>query len=50
MSNPCEICGKEREGDETIVVSLIHRLKVCHECSQDYANHDYNKLISKLRD
>lgn len=52
MASLCEICGKMREGEEeklNIIVSLIHRISVCNDCSQDYANHDYNKLIEKLK-
>jgi ribosome-binding protein aMBF1 (putative translation factor) len=52
MPSLCEICGKTREGGEEkliIVVSLIQRISVCNECLNDYANHDYEKLIMKLK-
>lgn len=52
MTENCEICGNELKMEETelvIVVSLINRLRVCKECLNDYTQHDYDKLISKLK-
>jgi ribosome-binding protein aMBF1 (putative translation factor) len=44
----CQICGKPNNHKITIIISTLFSLDVCSDCLNDYANHNYNKLMEKI--